>query len=175
MRHLDEEAARLMFEGGVEEVRLGYESEETDFHRDHDAGGSAGDKGSGVDLKTAVERLLGAGFSGSQVGVYVLAGLPGQYRDEVEHSVRAAGSLGVNVFVSEFSPVPGSALWDRSAALSRFPIAEEPLYQNNSLLPLAWDGFTEADLSAVKELAAAYRRGELTSPRAPRNGPRAAR
>ena len=88
----------------------------------------------------------------------MLAGLPRQSREEVERTIEAAGELEVNVFVSEFSPVPGSALWDTCVAAGSLPIAEEPLYQNNTILPMAWEGFTHADLAAVKERAAEYRR-----------------
>jgi radical SAM superfamily enzyme YgiQ (UPF0313 family) len=160
MRHLDEDTARLMKEAGVGEVRLGFESDSEDFHQEHNAGaGTVGTKTGRTSLREVSRILRGAGFRSSQVGVYVLAGLPGQRREEVEHAVRCAGEEGINVYVSEFSPVPGSRLWERCVAESRFPIAEEPLYQNNTLLPNGWDGFTRADLTAVKDLAAAYRNG----------------
>jgi radical SAM superfamily enzyme YgiQ (UPF0313 family) len=160
MRHLDEETARLMKEAGVEEVRLGFESDDEGFHADHNAGaGTVGTKTGRTSLREVSRILRSAGFGTSQVGVYVLAGLPGQRREEVEHAVRSAGEEGVNVYVSEFSPVPGSSLWERCVAQSRFPVDEEPLYQNNTLLPNAWDGFTSADLAEVKNLAAAYRHG----------------
>ncbi|MFP4205211.1 MAG: B12-binding domain-containing radical SAM protein [Spirochaetaceae bacterium] len=165
MRHLDAETAHLMFAAGMQEVRMGFESAEQGFHEAHDAASGdgehsahAGGKAKATDLSEAVELLTDAGFRPEQVGVYVLAGLPRQCREEVEHSVRTAGAQGIQVYVSEFSPVPGSVLFEKAAALSRYPIAEEPLYQNNTLLPLAWEGFTTGDLSAVKEYAAGLRR-----------------
>ena len=185
LRHLDAETARLMREAGVSEVRLGFESDSDTFHRRHDsrrgdgvaapaaaaavggrgAGGDAtgGGKAHAGDLERVVSELRGAGYGGSEIGVYVLAGLPGQRREEAEQAVRTAGELGVSVYVSEFSPVPGSALWERCVAESLLPIAEEPLYQNNTLFPMAWEGFTREDLLAVKELAAAYRRRARTA------------
>ncbi|MFO8064767.1 MAG: B12-binding domain-containing radical SAM protein [Spirochaetota bacterium] len=119
---------------------------------------ATGSKAQGVDPPEIVDTLRGAGFGPTQIGVYTLAGLPRQSREEVHRTVLAAGELGVNVFVSEFSPVPGSALWDRCVEAGSFPISEEPLYQNNTLLPMAWEGFTHADLAQVKETAAEYRR-----------------
>lgn len=157
MRHLSFDTARLMRAAGVQEVRLGFESDAPAFHAAHDAGGGPGAK-AGADLETAVAMLTAAGFPAERIGVYVLAGLPAQYREEAEQAVRRAGSVGVSVYVSEFSPVPGSPLWDRCVELCELPIASEPLYQNNSLMPMAWDGFTRKDLAAVKELAAGYRR-----------------
>jgi radical SAM superfamily enzyme YgiQ (UPF0313 family) len=170
MRHLDADIAGLMNRAGVQEVRLGFESDSDAFHAAHDAGagpkaGPGGEDvaddaagGDGVALSAAVDALLAGGFSRDRIGVYVLAGLPGQRRGEVEHSVRTAGEKGVNVYVSEFSPVPGSPIWERCVELCELPIAEEPLYQNNTLLPMAWEGFTRADLAAVKECAGGYRR-----------------
>jgi radical SAM superfamily enzyme YgiQ (UPF0313 family) len=158
MRHLTLETARLMHAAGVREVRLGYESDSRQFHEAHDAGCVGGAKTAGGGLEAAVAVLTEAGFARRSIGVYVLAGLPGQRRAEVEHSVHVAGGTGVNVYVSEFSPVPGSPIWERCVAECELPIAEEPLYQNNTLLPMAWEGFTRQDLVAVKELAARYRR-----------------
>ena len=179
MRHLDADIAGLMNRAGVQEVRLGFESDSDAFHAAHDAGagpkaggygaagaGSAASSGDGAALSAAVDALLAGGFSRDRIGVYVLAGLPGQRRGEVEHSVRTAGEKGVNVYVSEFSPVPGSPIWERCVELCELPIAEEPLYQNNTLLPMAWEGFTRADLAAVKECAAGYRRA-VSRPAAP--------
>lgn len=181
MRHLDADIAGLMNRAGVQEVRLGFESDSDAFHVAHDAGagpkagrGAAGRGGAaagtrqadGAALSAAVDALLAGGFSRDRIGVYVLAGLPGQRRGEVEHSVRTAGEKGVNVYVSEFSPVPGSPIWERCVELCELPIAEEPLYQNNTLLPMAWEGFTRADLAAVKECAAGYRRA-VSRPAAP--------
>jgi hypothetical protein len=169
-----------MKRAGVQEVRLGFESDSTEFHLAHDAGAAAGAKAggdaaagdaaavradtaagssAGADaLHRAVDALRAGGFSRSSIGVYVLAGLPLQRRESIERSVRTAGELGVNVYVSEFSPVPGSPIWERAVELCELPIADEPLYQNNTLLPMAWSGFSRDDLAAVKELAAAYRR-----------------
>jgi radical SAM superfamily enzyme YgiQ (UPF0313 family) len=161
-----------MNRAGVQEVRLGFESDSDAFHAAHDAGagpkagggGAAG--GDGAALSAAVDALRAGGFSRDRIGVYVLAGLPGQRRGEVEHSVHTAGEKGVNVYVSEFSPVPGSPIWERCVELCELPIAEEPLYQNNTLLPMAWEGFTRGDLAAVKECAAGYRRA-VSRPAAP--------
>ncbi len=183
MSHLDADIAGLMNRAGVQEVRLGFESDSDAFHAAHDAGsgpkvagGEAADDngtaGDGAALSNAVNALRAGGFSPDRIGVYVLAGLPGQRRGEVERSVRTAGEQGVNVYVSEFSPVPGTPIWERCVELCELPIGEEPLYQNNTLLPMAWEGFTRADLAAVKECAADYRRAvSRREPPPPRSAP----
>ncbi len=144
---MDGETARRLRAGGFAEVRMGFESASPGFHSAMDG------KLEVPMLGTAVENLKSAGFCGRDVAVYVLAGLPDQHRDEVEASVRFAASFGVRVLVSEYSPVPGAPLWDRSVRRSSLPISEEPLCHNNSALPMAWPGFGHGDLDSVKRLA----------------------
>jgi hypothetical protein len=83
----------------------------------------------------------------------VLAGLPEQRAGEVEESIRYAASFGIRVQVAEYSPTPGSSLWPQAVRLSSFPLAEEPLTHNNTLLPMRWPGLTVRDLEELKALA----------------------
>jgi len=144
---IDKLTASLMFRSGFKEVRLGFESSRSDFHRSQD-------KKLDVDeLKKGVAVLKEAGFAGSQIGVYLLAGLPHQYMEEVEESIHFVSRFGVRIFVAEYSPVPGTDLFKESINASRFPIAEEPLFHNNTILPMRWEGFTVEDLEYLKNLA----------------------
>jgi radical SAM superfamily enzyme YgiQ (UPF0313 family) len=144
---IDGETARRLFMAGFAEVRLGFESSGEAFHLTHDR------KLRSDALPEAVEALRTAGFPAGGIAAYVMAGLPGQGREEVETSVRFAASCGARVLVSEYSPVPGTALWEESVRASRLPLADEPLCHNNSVLPLEWAGFTMDDLDRVKSLA----------------------
>lgn len=147
IRSIDAETARLMRRAGFQELRLGFESSSAEFHEAHD-------RKVGIDeLLSALETLDAAGFPRASVGVYILAGLPGMRAAEVEDSVRYARSAGVRVRIAEYSPVPGTALWEASVRASAFPLAEEPLYHNNTLLPCEWVGFTRADLERLKAFA----------------------
>ncbi len=85
--------------------------------------------------------------------MYLLAGLPNQYSKEVEESIRFVSRFGVKIFVAEYSPVPGTGLFKESVKSSCFPIAEEPLFHNNSIMPMQWRGFTYEDLERLKKLA----------------------
>ena len=152
---LDLETASLMKRAGFKEIRLGFESSSPVFHEQHD------EKVEVDDFSETIGILHEAGFSGSQVTAYILAGLPGQRVGEVEESVRFVTASGVRASIAEYSPVPGTGLWKASAAASMFPIEDEPLYQNNSIMPLQWDGFTTGDLQRVKDLSR-----ELSPPRA---------
>jgi hypothetical protein len=101
----------------------------------------------------SIDSLCSAGFGRRQILAYVLAGLPRQHRGEVEDSIRGVAAAGIQVQVAEFSPVPGTALWDSCVEHSRLPLAEEPLTHNNSLLPMEWEGLTRTDLEKLKSLA----------------------
>jgi radical SAM superfamily enzyme YgiQ (UPF0313 family) len=144
---LDLDTALLMKQAGFREIRIGFESSESGFHTTLDRKLNPAALGEGLAL------LRAAGFSGQQIAVYVLAGLPGQRKEEVEASIRFAAARGVRVSVAEYSPLPGSGLWERSVRLSSFPLEEEPLTHNNTVLPMRWRGFTLQDLGELKVLA----------------------
>ncbi|MBN1410080.1 MAG: radical SAM protein [Spirochaetales bacterium] len=148
---LDDRTAQLMKKTGFREIRLGFESASEDFHAVMDRK---------LDLKMFEEglRMLKlASFSSNEMAVYILAGMPGQHREEVEESIRYVSGLNVKPYVAEYSPVPGTGLWAESVRLSRYPLEEEPLTHNNSLFPLEWEKFSLKDLSGVKTLAAECR------------------
>jgi len=147
IRYLDREKLELMHRAGFREIRMGYESSDDEFHRQKDR------KSSGEDFKRAIEAVRESGFPLDRCGVYILAGLPGQYPDEVEASIRQAASTGVRCRIAQYSPVPGTALWEQSVRQSSYPLEEEPLYQNNSFFPLETEAFTRSDMERLKRLA----------------------
>ncbi len=144
---LDRALALLMKQAGFREIRLGFESAQTAFHQDLDR------KLKPDMLAEAMAILKSAGFIDEQISVYILAGLPGQYAEEVEFSIRYAASFGAKVHLAEYSPVPLSDLWDESVRTSVYALAEEPLTHNNTLFPLQWQGFSPEDLEKLKNLA----------------------
>ncbi len=147
LSYLDETVARLMFMAGFKDIRIGLESSSEAFH-------AREDKKLDIDsFGEKIKLLKSAGFSGSQIGVYILAGLPGQYAKEVEETVRFVSPYGVKIYVAEYSPVPGTPMFAESVKFSPFPIEEEPLLQNNTVLPLQWAHFTFEDLARLKFLA----------------------
>jgi hypothetical protein len=158
IQSLDERTVRLMRRAGFQEIRLGFESSSPDFHREHTPSGA---KFRQEDFSACAGMLREAGFPKNSLSAYILAGLPGQRAEEVEESIHRAASLGLRVRLAEFSPVPGSALWEKSVRLCRYPLEEEPLFHNNSFFPLEWEGFTRQDLRRLKTLAATSSTWEL--------------
>jgi radical SAM superfamily enzyme YgiQ (UPF0313 family) len=143
-----------MKDTGFQEVRVGFESADPGFHA------SLGDKLRVEMLGRGVEALRSAGFTPRQIIVYILEGLPGQSRQEVEESIRYASNYRIRISLAEYSPVPGTALWEKSVDMSRYPLAEEPLTHNNSILPMEWSGFSLQDHKRLKSLAR-----ELSAPK----------
>ena len=52
--------------------------------------------------------------------------------------------------LSEYSPIPHTHEWEEAKRSSRYPIGEEPMYQNNTLLPCRSDAFTYEQYQEIK-------------------------
>jgi radical SAM superfamily enzyme YgiQ (UPF0313 family) len=128
---IDLRVAKAMKKAGFETIRIGFESASDAFHSRYDA------KTDGRAFCRAVKRLKDVGFRTDQIGAYLLVGLPGQSRRSIEDDVEFVLSAGAYPRPAEYSPIPGTALWPAAIAAARYPIAEEPLFQNCSLLPVA--------------------------------------
>jgi radical SAM superfamily enzyme YgiQ (UPF0313 family) len=129
LREINPERAGLLFRSGFRTLRFGLET--TNWARQKAWGG----KIEREDLIKGVEALSGAGFDKRQIEVYLLAGLPGQKVSEVKRTILEVKELGLRPRLAEYSPIPGTPLWEEARRVSRYPIEAEPLYHNNSLFP----------------------------------------
>jgi pyruvate-formate lyase-activating enzyme len=143
-RELSGEIASLMYEAGFKTVRLGLETSDTVRQK------RMGDKVTNVEMERAITHLRRAGYSEENVGVYVLAGLPGQRVSEVEESIRFVRSCGATPKMAEYSPIPQTPLWEAAVKVSVFDLRGDPLFHNNSILPCQWEGFTREELNELK-------------------------
>ena len=107
----------------------------------------------GGELEAALPHLREAGFSSQEIGVYLLIGLPDQEEAEVAASIRRLQELGAKPVLAQYSPIPGTALWPRAVACSRYDLAADPLFHNNSLFP-CWPQFFWDRYTRLKRLAA---------------------
>lgn len=99
----------------------------------------------------AVRHLRRAGYSGDNIGVYIMVGLPGQRAEEARASIAYVQENGARPILVEYSPIPHTPLFERARESSQFDLGNEPLYHNNSILPCQWEGFTMADYRRLKE------------------------
>ena len=134
-------------------MRIGFESADTGFHDLYDG------KFEPAEVKDKLAALSLAGFSSREIRVYILVGLPGQYAEDAQASVRYAEEAGVRITLARYSPVPGTGLWEESVRKSRYPIEEEPLFHNNTFFSMEWEGFTRKDLDKLQQRVVEHNRG----------------
>jgi len=145
IKEIDEEVADLLFRGRFKTIRLGFET--SDEATQIETGGKVDNQ----TFKEATKHLKRAGYSGEEIGVYVMVGLPGQRVGEVGESIAFVKEAGARPMLVEYSPVPHSPLYEKAKRMSQFNLENEPLFHNNSILPCQWEGLTMADFRRMKE------------------------
>lgn len=147
IRALSRDWCALLHAAGFKTIRLGLET--TDDGKSRQWGGKVN---TGMYLQ-AVENLFEAGFSGDDIGVYLLCGLPGQTTAEVAEAIRTVRQSGVRPHIAEYSPIPSTPMWDRAVSISPFDIGAEPLYHNNTFFACRRPDFTYEDMVSLKIMA----------------------
>lgn len=104
------------------------------------------------ELEEALANLKEAGFARKDMGVYLLLGLPGQADAEVAASIRRVHALGATPILAQFSPIPGTPLWPKALAASRYDLNWDPLFHNPSIFP-CWPEFSWERFTRLKRLA----------------------
>lgn len=145
IREIDEGLATLLYKAGFKTIRLGFETSHEPTQAE--TGGKVGNR----EFVDAVRHLRRAGYSGDEIGVYVMVGLPGQRAEEARTSIAYVLENGARPILVEYSPIPHTPLFEKAKQTSSFELENEPLYHNNSILPCQWEGFTMADYRRLKE------------------------
>jgi radical SAM superfamily enzyme YgiQ (UPF0313 family) len=145
IREIDEELADLLFQCRFKTIRLGLET--SDEHKQLELGG----KVNNPEFQKTVLNLKRAGYTQEEIGVYILAALPGQRAKEVQESISFVREVGAKPILVEYSPIPGTPLFQKAKQWSRFDIENEPLFHNNSIIPCQWEGLTPAYYKRLKE------------------------
>jgi radical SAM superfamily enzyme YgiQ (UPF0313 family) len=141
-REIGAELAAVMRRAGFATIRLSLET--TDAARQQATGGKVT---TGV-FEQAIAYLKAAGFGPTELGAYVLAGLPDQPLAEVEATVRFVQALGVQAKLALFSPIPGTP--DGDLAL---PADADPLLHNDTVYPYLRGDKYVRELQRIKQLA----------------------
>ncbi len=150
-RFVDERVASHFRQFGVETIRIGLETADRRLQR------ITGSKTTNEEYSEAVVHFRKAGYRRKDIGTYIIAGLPGQSPAEVESSVDFVYRAGAAPYLSYFSPIPGTAIWQEACKDSPFPIDREPLYQNNSVFLLGNSEFSPASLQHLKDMSVELR------------------
>ena len=144
------EIAGLMYRTGFRTIRLGLEALDMAFHRDLDNKVKEGD------FERAVRNLRTAGYSSQQIGAYILMGLPGQSAESVAETITLVGGAGASPYLSEYSPIPLTALWEKALTSSQYDLIQEPLFHNNTLLA-CWSEPMKKKAVTLKRMASEIR------------------
>ena len=127
--YLDKTTADLLYRAGFKTIRLGLETSDKTLHK------HLGEKYSISEFEQAVTHLKKAGFTTPQIGAYILIGLPGQTYEQVAETITYVEKVGATPYLSEYSPIPFTQMWKEAVEASRFDLASEPLFHNNTIFP----------------------------------------
>lgn len=143
-RFIDDELASLMWRSGFRTLRLGLET--TDAVRQKETGG----KVCSDDVTKAVKILKRYGFTKDNIGVYLMFGLPGQSIEEVNEGIAYLKQLDVRINLTEFSPIPGTVLWDELVGKGIISKDIDPLLTNNSVFSYLYSGYDPDEIKKLK-------------------------
>ena len=146
IRPLSRDVARLLFRAGFKTIRLGLETASFNDRKAMDSKVGPGE------FQQAVDHLKGAGFKGEAIGAYLLCGLPSQAFAELEASVKMVKSCGVRPILTQYSPIPHTALWPEAVKSSRYDLDSDPIFHNNSISPCRKEPFSWDKISYLKSL-----------------------
>jgi len=144
LREITPHLATLLFKTGFRTIRFGFETASVMRQV------QTGSKVTTDELRQSVAYLRETGYSSTDIGVYLLCGLPGQASGEIEAGIELVLGIGARPILAEYSPIPGTSLWDEAVRQSRYDIAREPLFQNNSLLPCLRSDISPTDFQGLK-------------------------
>ena len=103
VKMIDEEMAALLFRSNFKTIRLGLETADETAQRE------TGGKVDNREFREAVRNLKKAGYRGEEIGVYLLAGLPGQRAEEVKASIAFVREAGAKPNLGGIFPHPRNA------------------------------------------------------------------
>ena len=144
VKGITKKVSELLFQAGFKTIRLGFET--VDKNKQTQTGGKTNNK----EFEQAVKHMRQAGYESEDIGVYLLVGLPGQGAEEVRRSIRFVVDCGAHPFLAEYSPIPGTSLWEDALKASPFNLDEDPLFHNNSILPCRSDKLSWEHLYQLK-------------------------
>jgi len=115
-RFINREIAEVMKGAGFVNPRVSLETTSSEIQME------TGGKVFTEEFVRAVENLRSAGYGDFEIGGYILFGLPGQTEEDCRKDMEFLNTLKVRIYLSEFSPVPGTGYYNLS----------DPIMSNNS-------------------------------------------
>jgi len=145
-RMINKKIAVKMHQAGVETIRLGFETVDPRVQLE------TGGKITNIEFKNAVNCLLEAGFKPSQIGAYLLIGIPGQDVQKIIDSICFVIDCGAHPCLAKFSAIPGTKVWDEAKSYFNLKGEIDPLFHNDALLPYLSPDITIKTYQQIKSI-----------------------
>jgi radical SAM superfamily enzyme YgiQ (UPF0313 family) len=143
---IDDELAVFLRQAGFRSLYLSQETFEKDLIENSCPKVSSGD------LVRALDCLERAGFRREEINVYLMVGLPDQEIQGVKESILRVRHLGARARLSYFSPIPGTADWEKIVSRGLLDEKSDPLLHNKLAFPYLWGNITPEEFGSLKRL-----------------------
>jgi radical SAM superfamily enzyme YgiQ (UPF0313 family) len=143
VRFIDKNLAKKLKEANFKTITLSFETVNTCRQR------NTGGKVTTEEFKAAVESLKNAGYSGKDIGVYLMVGMPHQTEEEVKEGIEFLHNLKVHIYLVTYSLVPHTK---DEKMLEEEGIVDnklDPLWHNDTIFSLLENNFS---LNGIKKL-----------------------
>jgi len=148
--YIDEETASLMYQANFRQLRVSLETSDALAQK------ATGGKVDSLSFKTAVLNLKKAGYKGSDIGAYILSGLPGTNAASVRHDINYVKEQGILVKLANYSPIPGTAEFMKLRGDMQSMLRAEPLKQNEMYFMCINPDYTYEENEKIKREISAY-------------------
>ena len=143
---IDQELASLLKQAGFRSLFLSQETFEEKLIE------KSCPKISSDDLGRALDHLEEAGYTRGQINVYLMVGLPDQEISSIRESILKVRNLGAQVRLSYFSPIPGTADWEKIVSSGYMGEDSDPLLHNKLVFPYVWGNITPDEFLSLKKM-----------------------
>lgn len=149
-KYINENIAEKMYSAGFKTLRLSLETADMELQK------ITGGKITNDEFEKTVGILKKAGFRREELGVYIFIGHPKQNKDNVMNSISYVIKNGIQPFIVEYSPIPGTVEWNKLVEKGIIEENIDPLLHNNSVFFRKFLRWEEADLQKAKSMIKAY-------------------
>jgi len=147
-RFLDLKTAELMKAAGFKTIRLSLET--INPQRQVATGGKIAND----EFEAAIRNLQKAGFTKKDIGVYLMYGLPEQPIEEIWEGIHFLEKLDVRIHLTEFSPLPGTKIWQELLNKKIISPELDPLLTNNTVFSILFSGYPQSEVKKFKDYVA---------------------
>ena len=146
-REIDFELASLLKEAGFKTIRLSLESSKEELLK------KVSPKITLEEFENALENLEKAGYERNEIEVYLIVGLPGQSKEDIEESIYYVYNRGAKSRLAYFSPVPGTIEWKKMIEKGMLSPDSDPLLHNKLAFSYIIKTILPEDFEYLKNLS----------------------